>query len=44
MAGVVVWLWLLSYGGRGSLRLRVRFDGDDQPVTIRPHLVRVVGP
>jgi hypothetical protein len=33
---------VLSYGGRGSLRLRVLFDGEDQPVTIRPHLVRVL--
>jgi hypothetical protein len=35
---------VISYGGRGSIRLRVRFDGEDQPVTIRPHLVRVVDP
>jgi hypothetical protein len=35
---------VISYGGRGSVRLRVRFDGEDQPVTIRPHLVRVVRP
>jgi hypothetical protein len=27
--------------GRGS-RLQVRFDGETQPVSIRPHLVRVV--
>jgi hypothetical protein len=35
---------VISYGGRGSVRLRVRFDGEDQPVTIRLHLVRVVDP
>lgn len=29
---------------RGATRLRVRFDGEDQPVSIRPHLVRVVPP
>lgn len=29
---------------RGVTRLRVRFDGEDQPVSIRPHLVRVVPP
>ncbi|MGH3766267.1 MAG: hypothetical protein ACRDTX_14145 [Pseudonocardiaceae bacterium] len=28
--------------GRGTTRLRVRFDAEDQPVSIRPHLVRVV--
>jgi hypothetical protein len=27
--------------GRGS-RLQVRFDGETEPVSIRPHLVRVV--
>jgi hypothetical protein len=27
---------------RGATRLRVRFDGEDQPVSIRPHLVRVI--
>lgn len=27
--------------GRGS-RLQVRFDGEDKPVSIRPHLVRVL--
>ena len=27
--------------GRGTTRLRVRFDGEDQTVSIRPHLVRV---
>jgi hypothetical protein len=28
--------------GRGTTRLRVRFDGEDQTVSIRPHLVRVI--
>lgn len=28
--------------GRGSTRLRVRFDGEHQTVSIRPHLVRVL--
>ncbi|MGH3900871.1 MAG: hypothetical protein ACRDTA_22030 [Pseudonocardiaceae bacterium] len=28
--------------GRGTTRLLVRFEGEDQPVSIRPHLVRVV--
>jgi hypothetical protein len=29
--------------GRGNLRLRVRFDGEDTtPVSIRPHLARVL--
>lgn len=28
--------------GRGATRLVVRFDGEDQTVSIRPHLVRVV--
>ena len=28
--------------GRGATRLRVRFDGEDQTVSIRPHLVRVI--
>jgi hypothetical protein len=28
--------------GRGSTRLVVRFDGDGQTVSIRPHLVRVL--
>lgn len=27
--------------GRGSTRLVVRFDGEDQTVSLRPHLVRV---
>lgn len=27
---------------RGATRLVVRFDGEDQTVTIRPHLVRVI--
>jgi hypothetical protein len=27
--------------GRGTTRLVVRFDGEDQTVSIRPHLVRV---
>lgn len=27
---------------RGTTRLVVRFDGEDQTVTIRPHLVRVI--
>jgi hypothetical protein len=27
---------------RGATRLVVRFDGEDQTVSIRPHLVRVV--
>jgi hypothetical protein len=27
---------------RGN-RLRVRFDGEDRQISIRPHLVRVVG-
>lgn len=29
--------------GRGA-RLHVRFDGEDEAVSIRPHLLRVVGP
>lgn len=29
-------------GRSQSNRLRVRFDGEDKPVSIRPHLVRVV--
>jgi hypothetical protein len=28
--------------GRGTTRLRVRFDGEAQTVSIRPHLVRVI--
>ena len=28
--------------GRGATRLRVRFDGEAQTVSIRPHLVRVI--
>lgn len=28
--------------GRGHLRLYVRFQGDTEPVSIRPHLVRVI--
>lgn len=28
--------------GQGATRLRVRFDGEDQPVSIRPHLIRVI--
>ncbi|MDQ3764928.1 MAG: hypothetical protein M3460_26485 [Actinomycetota bacterium] len=28
--------------GRGTTRLVVRFDGEDQMVSIRPHLVRVL--
>jgi hypothetical protein len=28
---------------RRGTRLHVRFDGEDKPVTIRPHLVRVLG-
>lgn len=27
---------------RGTTRLVVRFDGDETPVSIRPHLVRMV--
>lgn len=27
---------------RGTTRLVVRFDGEDQTVTIRPHLIRVI--
>lgn len=27
---------------RGATRLVVRFDGEDQTVTIRPHLIRVI--
>ncbi|MGH3845664.1 MAG: hypothetical protein ACRDS0_30185 [Pseudonocardiaceae bacterium] len=27
---------------RGTTRLRVRFEGEDQTISIRPHLVRVV--
>jgi hypothetical protein len=27
---------------RGATRLVVRFDGEDQMVSIRPHLVRVI--
>jgi hypothetical protein len=27
---------------RGATRLVVRFDGEDQTVSIRPHLVRVI--
>ncbi len=37
--GVVISLGSLS--GRGS-RLRVRFDGETEPASIRPHLLRVV--
>lgn len=29
--------------GRGHLRLYVRFPDEEQPVSIRPHLVRVLG-
>jgi hypothetical protein len=39
--GVVISLGGLS--GRGS-RLRVRFESDTEPVSIRPHLLRVVNP
>jgi hypothetical protein len=39
--GVVISLG--GKGGRGS-RLRVLFDADTDPTTIRPHLVRVVNP
>lgn len=28
--------------GRGTTRLVVRFDGEDQTVSIRPHLVRML--
>jgi hypothetical protein len=28
--------------GRGHLRLYVRFQGEDESVSIRPHLVRVI--
>ncbi|MGH3721442.1 MAG: hypothetical protein ACRDRI_21850 [Pseudonocardiaceae bacterium] len=28
--------------GRGTTRLNVRFDNEDKPVSIRPHLVRVL--
>ncbi|MGH3719029.1 MAG: hypothetical protein ACRDRI_09360 [Pseudonocardiaceae bacterium] len=28
--------------GRGNTRLTVRFDGEHEPVGIRPHLVRVL--
>ncbi|HEY6425100.1 MAG TPA: hypothetical protein VIY28_18045 [Pseudonocardiaceae bacterium] len=28
---------------KGATRLVVRFDGEDQTVSIRPHLVRVIG-
>jgi hypothetical protein len=28
--------------GRGTTRLNVQFDGEDHPVSIRPHLVRVL--
>ena len=28
--------------GRGATRLRVRFDGEAQTVSIRPHLVRII--
>lgn len=30
--------------GRGATRLVVRFDGEEQVVSIRPHLVRVFPP
>lgn len=35
---------VVSHGkrGRGHLRLYVRFDGDTEAVSIRPHLVRIV--
>jgi hypothetical protein len=37
---------VISLGGQGGrgFRLRVLFDGDTEPATIRPHLVRVVNP
>ncbi|MGH3809818.1 MAG: hypothetical protein ACRDRU_25000 [Pseudonocardiaceae bacterium] len=28
--------------GRGNTRLKVRFDDENKPVSIRPHLVRVL--
>jgi hypothetical protein len=37
--------WLHRQGhvtSRGATRLVVRFDGEDQTVTIRPHLIRVI--
>jgi hypothetical protein len=39
--GVVISLG--GHSGRGH-RLRVRFDGETEPVSIRPHLLRVVNP
>lgn len=34
--------WRGQVTGRGATRVVVRFDGEDQTVSIRPHLVRVI--
>ena len=37
---------VISLGGRSGRghRLRVRFEGESEPVSIRPHLLQVINP